>query len=50
MIINFIVDSIYDASHLNTDKKTVYKIIDMMITSATLLNNGPKENKKHAPV
>lgn len=49
-IINFIVDSVYDASHLNTDKKTVYKIIDMMITSATLLNNGSKENKKHAPV
>lgn len=33
----FIVEAIYDASHLNTDKNTVYKIIDMMMGSAKLM-------------
>lgn len=45
-LINFIVECIYDASHLNTDHKTVYKIIDMMFASAAMLNNYPKELKK----
>ena len=33
----FIYEAIYDASHLNTDKNTVYKIIDMMMSSARLV-------------
>jgi len=35
----FIAEAIYDASHLNTDKNTVYKIIDMMMSSAKLMSN-----------
>ena len=44
-IVNFIVETIYDATHLNSDTKTVHKIIDMMISSATLLNNNEKDVK-----
>jgi len=43
-IINFISDAIYDPSHLKTDTQTIYKIIDMMFSSATMLNE-PKEEK-----
>jgi len=37
-IINFIVSIIYDASHINTDPKTILKIIDMMLSSAIQLS------------
>lgn len=48
-IVNFIVDTIYDATHLNSDNKTIHKIIDMMISSATLLNNKNKDiSAEHA--
>lgn len=43
-ITNFIVDTAYDASHLNADKGTLYKIVDMMISSTRLLNTPNKEN------
>lgn len=33
-IINFIVGVIYDASHINADANTIFKIIDMMLSSA----------------
>lgn len=39
-LINYITDMIYDASHLNTTTETVFKIIDMMINSATKLTDG----------
>ena len=42
-VINYIVDVIYDASHLETDRKTILKIIDMMLSSATRFNNINKE-------
>jgi len=35
--LDFIVETIYDASHLNTDAKTIYKIIDMIVSSAGLI-------------
>jgi transcriptional regulator with XRE-family HTH domain len=44
-IINYIVDVIYDASHLNTDNKTILKIIDMMLSSAMQLNNIKQEKQ-----
>ena len=44
-IINFIVDATYDASQLDVDSSTMYKIIDMMISSATLFKNSNKEDK-----
>jgi len=34
-IINYITGIIYDASHINADHKTLLKIIDMMLASAT---------------
>lgn len=37
-IVNFIVDVIYDASHINTNTETIFKIIDMMISSAIKLS------------
>ena len=37
-IINFVVETVYDAAHLDVDTKALHKIIDMMISSATLLN------------
>lgn len=45
-IVNFIVDAIYDASHINADQKTIHKVIDMMINSATLLNNPAKDSSQ----
>lgn len=45
-IINFIVDAVYDAAHLNSDMKTIHKIIDMMMSSVTLLNNKERDIKK----
>jgi len=39
-IISFIIDVIYEASHLHVDQKTLHKIIEMMISSATLLSNN----------
>jgi transcriptional regulator with XRE-family HTH domain len=44
-IVNFIVDTAYDATHLNSDNKTIHKVIDMMISSATLLKNNNKKSK-----
>jgi len=38
-IINYIVGVIYDASHINTDNKTITKIIDLMLSSAMQFNN-----------
>jgi len=37
-IIHYIVDVIYDVSHLNTDNKMILKIIDMMLSSAVRFN------------
>lgn len=37
-IVNFIVETVYDAAHLNSDHQTIYKIIDMMVASATLFH------------
>lgn len=45
-VINFIVDAVYDASHLNTDQETNKKIIDMMISSAEKLNTKEVFNGK----
>lgn len=39
-IIDFIVDTVYDAAHLDVDESTVKKIIDMMMSSATLFNKS----------
>ena len=39
------VGVIYDASHLNADKKTILKIIDMMLSSAIQLSEINKEKK-----
>lgn len=44
-VINFIFDTIYDASHLEVESKTVYKIIDMMISSATKLNSNQDDQQ-----
>ncbi len=44
-IINFLIDTIYDAAHLNADIKTIQKVVDLMLTSVTLLNNPSKDNK-----
>jgi len=45
----FIAEAIYDASHLNTDKNTVYKIIDMMMGSAKLaINHSSMDGKNCA--
>lgn len=33
-VVNFAMDIIYDASHLNTDRKTIFKIIEISISSA----------------
>lgn len=49
-VINFIVDTVYDATHLNSDSKTIHKIIDMMISSATLLKNRERDAVPHASV
>lgn len=49
-IINFIVDTVYDAAHLDVDTKTIHKIIDMMISSAILLKKSAKEDKENAVV
>lgn len=42
-VVNYIVDVIYDVSHLNADNKTILKIIDMMFSSALQLNKMKKE-------
>lgn len=44
-IINYIVGVIYDASHINTDHKTILKIIDMMLSSAFQLNDIYREKR-----
>ena len=44
-IINFIVNVIYDASHINADKKTIIKIIDMMLSSAIQLSKIHPEKR-----
>ena len=44
-LVNFIVDSIYDISHLNADLKTLHKIIDMMLSSAMVINSSNKEQR-----
>jgi len=44
-VVNFIVETIYDATHLNSDTQTIHKIIDMMISSATLLNKKRMDSK-----
>ena len=49
-IINFIVETVYDAAHLDVDTKTIHKIIDMMISSATLLNKKNQDDEKHARI
>lgn len=47
-IVNFIVDTVYDATHLAVDTETKYKIIDMMISSAILLNKANQMDEKYA--
>lgn len=44
-IINFVVGIIYDVSHLDVNTETLHKIIDMMISSATLLNKTVQDEK-----
>lgn len=44
-IANFIVETTYDAAHLNSNPETIYKVIDMMVSSAILLGN---KNHKRA--
>jgi len=44
-VVNFIVETIYDATHLNSDTQTIHKIIDMMISSVTLLNKKRTDSK-----
>lgn len=41
-MINFVVDMIYDASHIHTNTETILKIIDMMINSAKKLSDASK--------
>ena len=38
--LDFIIETIYDASHLNADTKTIHKIIDMMVSSAALVTKN----------
>lgn len=38
-IMNYIMSVIYDASHIEADKKTILKMIDMMISSAMQLSS-----------
>ena len=49
-VINFIVDTVYDAAHLHVDTQTIFKIIDMMISSATLLQEPGKDNKDYGTI
>ena len=49
-VINFISDTIYDAAHLHVDKPTIFKIIDMMISSAALLKEPVKDNNDNIAV
>lgn len=44
-IINYIFGMIYDASHIDTDNKTILKIIDMMLSSAVQLGNINQEKR-----
>ncbi|MFC3908832.1 helix-turn-helix domain-containing protein [Legionella dresdenensis] len=44
-VVNFIIETVYDAAHLNVDRDTLYKIIDMMISSAMLLNKSEQDIK-----
>ncbi len=44
-IITYMVGVIYDASHLNADKKTILMIIDMMLSSAIQLSEIHKEKR-----
>lgn len=49
-VVCFIMDIIYDASHLKADRETIIKMIDMAISSATKFsstqNNGPSKHEK----
>lgn len=45
-VINFIVEAIYDATHLHSDTPTIHKIIDMMISSATLIGSNKNAKKE----
>lgn len=38
-IVDYLLEVIYDASHLNTNPETTKQIIDMMLSSAQILNN-----------
>ena len=49
-IINFIVETISDASHLDVDTKTIHKIIDMMVSSATFFNKKDQGGGIHAQI
>ncbi len=44
-LVNFLVDSIYDASHLQADDNMIYKIIDMMFLSTKFINNSLAKRK-----
>lgn len=46
-IVNFIVDTAYDASHLNVDPETVREIVDMMISSVIRLNKTNQDGKNN---
>jgi hypothetical protein len=47
--VNFIVDTVYDAAHLKAGIKDIYKIIDMMVSSAVFFHEGrEKQNKEIA--
>lgn len=45
-IVGYIVDVVYDASHLNTDKETLFKIIDMMTNSTTKFSQTSRTSEK----
>ena len=48
--LDFILETIYDASHLNADNETIYKIVDMMVSSANLVHKNYKDSSNHEEV
>ena len=46
-VINFVMDIVYDASHLDSDRKTILKIIDMSVSSAGRFQKAPSSKKEN---
>lgn len=46
-VINFTMDIVYDASHLNAELKTILKIIDMSISSAKRFQKVYEQGKEN---